>query len=181
MNIDWNAEIRAQLEMHWDRQLRPRLEGLTDEEYFWEPVPDMWTIRSADDGFVCDFAIPAPEPAPVTTIAWRLGHVVVLLEAGLRRFGHPPVDFASFRYAGTAQEALTQLDNAYQAWIQGVGGLGVAGLGEPAGPPGSMLADWSTAGIVLHTQRELLHHGAEIALLRDLYRAGMPRYSGSGG
>lgn len=175
MDIDWNAEIRAQLETHWTRQLRPRLEGLTDEEYFWEPVPGMWTLRPAESGFACDFTIPPPEPAPVTTIAWRLGHVVVLLEAGLQRFGRPPVDFASFRYAGTAEEALRQLDNAYRAWTEGVGALGVDGLTEPAGPAGTLLADWSTAGIVLHTQRELLHHGAEIALLRDLYRAGMRR------
>ncbi|MEU1984262.1 DinB family protein [Nocardia sp. NPDC019395] len=173
MDVDWNAEIRAQLETHWSRQLRPRLDGLTDEEYFWEPVSGMWTVRPADGGFVCDFAIPAPEPAPVTTIGWRLGHVIVLLASGSERFGGPPVDFASFRYAGTAEAALRQLDAAYGAWIDGVAGLGVAGLAEPAGPPGSMLADWSTAGIVLHTQRELLHHGAEIALLRDLYRAGL--------
>ncbi len=95
------------------------------------------------------------------------------MEAGLERFGHPPVDFASFRYAGTAVAALEQLDTAYQAWVDGIAGLGTAGLAEPAGPPGSLLADWSTAGIVLHNQRELLHHGAEIALLRDLYRAGL--------
>ncbi len=173
MDLDWNAEIRAQLEAHWARQLRTRLDGLTDAEYFWEPVPGMWSVRPAEGGFVCDFAIPPPEPAPVTTIAWRLGHVIVLLEAGLERFGHPPVDFATFRYAGTAAAALEQLDTAYEAWIGGVAGLGVTGLAAPAGPSGSMLADWSTAGIVLHTQRELLHHGAEIALLRDLYRAGL--------
>lgn len=173
MSIDWNAEIRAQLELHWTRQLRPRFEGLPDEEYFWEPVPGMWTIRPAAGGFVSDFAVPPPEPAPVTTIAWRLGHVVFLLEAGLERFGGPPVDFASFRYPGTAGEALRRLDDAYAAWSRGVGGLGVEGLTEPAGPPDSMPADWSTAGIVLHTHRELLHHGAEVALLRDLYRAGL--------
>lgn len=173
VNIDWNAEIRGQLETHWARQLRPRLDGLTDAEYFWEPVPGMWSVRPADGAFVSDFAIPPPEPAPVTTIAWRLGHLVVLLEGGLQRFGHPPVDFTSFPYAGTAEGALRQLDNAYQAWIDVVRDLGVDGLTEPAGPADSMLADWSTAGIVLHTQRELLHHGAEIALLRDLYRTGM--------
>ncbi len=30
----------------------------------------------------------------------------------------------------------------------------------------------SMAALVLHIHRELFHHGAEIALLRDLYRAG---------
>lgn len=44
-------------------------------------------------------------------------------------------------------------------------------MGQPAGPPDSLMAGWSTAGIVLHNQRGLIHHGAEIALLRDLCRA----------
>jgi hypothetical protein len=30
--------------------LRQRLEGLTDEEYFWEPVPSCWTVRLGEDG-----------------------------------------------------------------------------------------------------------------------------------
>ena len=35
MDIDWNVELIEQLDCHWDHQLRPRLAGLTDEEYFW--------------------------------------------------------------------------------------------------------------------------------------------------
>ena len=45
MDIDWNAELIAQLEWHWEHQLRPRLDGLTDEEYFWEPAAGGWSIR----------------------------------------------------------------------------------------------------------------------------------------
>jgi hypothetical protein len=30
--------------------LRLRLEGLTDEEFFWEPVPSCWTVRLGEDG-----------------------------------------------------------------------------------------------------------------------------------
>ena len=33
----------------WERMWR-RFEGLTDEEYFWEPVPDCWSLRSGSDG-----------------------------------------------------------------------------------------------------------------------------------
>jgi hypothetical protein len=44
MEIDWNAELVDQLEWHWQHQLRPRLDGLTDNECFWQPVPDCWTI-----------------------------------------------------------------------------------------------------------------------------------------
>jgi len=27
------------------RTIRPRLDGLTDEEFFWEPVPGCWSVR----------------------------------------------------------------------------------------------------------------------------------------
>jgi hypothetical protein len=29
--MDWNAELVDQLEWHWQQQLRPRLDGLTDD------------------------------------------------------------------------------------------------------------------------------------------------------
>lgn len=32
------------------------------------------------------------------------------------------------------------------------------------------------AALVLHISRETIHHGAEITLLRDLYRHWLPRY-----
>ena len=58
------------------QRLRERLVGLTDDEYFWEPVPGCWTIRrDASGAWVADYAEPDPEPAPVTTIGWRLVHV----------------------------------------------------------------------------------------------------------
>jgi hypothetical protein len=38
-------------------------------------------------------------------------------------FGGPPVDYETFEYAGTAAQALRQLDDAYAAWIAGVRGL----------------------------------------------------------
>jgi hypothetical protein len=33
MSIDWTEELAGQLDVHWRSQLRPRLDGLTDEEY----------------------------------------------------------------------------------------------------------------------------------------------------
>ena len=38
MTFNWGALLVAQLEFYWEVHLRPRLEGLSDEEYFWEPV-----------------------------------------------------------------------------------------------------------------------------------------------
>jgi hypothetical protein len=181
MGPDWNAELAAQLESHWQDQLRPRLDGLTDQEYFWAPVPGSWNVRPRTDAtppdapgsgdFTVDFAFPPPDPAPVTTIAWRLAHVIVGC-FGMRNaahFGGPKADYQTYPYAGTAAQALHQLDDGYAAWIKGVRGLGADGLSRPCGPAEGPYAGLSMAALVLHINREVIHHGAEICLLRDLY------------
>jgi hypothetical protein len=72
-------------------------------------------------------------------------------------------------YAGTAGGALAQLDAGYATWIAGVRGLGADWLTLPCGPGEGPFADDPTAGLVLHINREVIHYGAEISLLRDLY------------
>ena len=180
--VDWTSELVEQLDLHWRTQLRPRLDGLTDEEYRWEPVRDAWNVRPRGTGsapiqagrgdFTIDFAIPEPDPAPVTTIAWRIGHVVVgvLGARAASHFGAPPVDYDSHEYPGDAATALAQLDATYAAWIAGVRGLGADDLRRAVGPAEGPYAQRPMAELVLHINREVLHHGAEIALLRDLYR-----------
>lgn len=181
--IDWNTELADQLDWHWQHQLRPRLDGLTDAEYFWEPVTGCWSIRPRAEAtaplalgpgdLVMEYAMPPqPEPEPVTTIAWRLAHITVGC-FGARvasHFGGAPADWATWQYAGTAAEALRQLDEQHAAWINGVRSLGGPGLAHPVGPAEGPFAESSMATLVLHINREVIHHGAEICLLRDLYR-----------
>jgi len=173
MPIDWHAEIIEQLDFHWKSLLRPRLEGLTDDEYFWEPVPDCWSIRSVGDGgFTADWAWPAPEPPPFTTIAWRLAHIAgpVLGFRASSHFGDGSLTLETIAWPGSAVEALAFLDRSYAAWQDGVGGLDEAGLARPIGPAEGPWRDHSMAALILHINREVLHHGAEVCLLRDLYR-----------
>ena len=41
----WNPLLRERLAWHWTDQLRDRIDGLTDDEYFWEPAPGCWSVR----------------------------------------------------------------------------------------------------------------------------------------
>jgi DinB superfamily len=165
---DLVSQLADQLDFHWTTQLRPRLDGLTDDEYFWRPVPNCWTVHP--DGGI-DFEYPAPEPAPFTTIAWRLAHIIVGVLA-MRNHSHfdgPPADYQSWPYATDAATALDQLDEAYDTWITGVRGLDVDALDRPCGPAEGPYADYPFIALVLHINREMIHHGAEIACIRDLY------------
>jgi len=163
-----SAELADQLDFHWTHQLRPRLDGLSDDEYFWQPVPGCWTVH-ADGGI--DFSDPPPQPEPFTTIAWRMAHVIVGVFAmrNHSHFGGPPADYLSWEYATDAATALDQLDGVYAHWIAGVRGLDEDALARPCGPAEGPFADYPMIALVLHINREMIHHGAEIACIRDVY------------
>ncbi|WP_444959818.1 DinB family protein [Nocardiopsis sp. M1B1] len=180
--LDWNQTLREQWEFHWNHHIRPHFEGLTDDEYFWSPVPDSrsWSVRprggstapvqGGSGDFTIDFAFPEPDPAPFTTIAWRLGHVIVgvLAMRNASHFGAPAASYETWEYAGSASEALDQLETQVDVWLAGVRGLDAAALRTPVGDkepyPEAPMAD-----LVLHIHRELIHHLSEVCLLRDLY------------
>jgi DinB family protein len=181
MDINLTGELVRQLDLHWRDAARPRLTGLTDDEYFWEPVPGCWNVRRRGDSsapiaagsgeFTVDFAFPEPVPAPVTTISWRLAHIIVGV-LGMRiagHFGGPPTDYQSYDYPGTAEAALKTLDELYATWTGRVGDLTPEQLAAPAGPTEGPYAEHPMLELVLHINREMIHHLAEIALLRDLY------------
>lgn len=177
---DWGRPLREQWEFHWNHQLRDRLKGLTDDEYFWSPAPDAWSLRprggstapiqAGGGGFTLDYAVPQPDPAPFTTIAWRLAHVIVgvLAFRNASHFGAPPVAYETWEYAGDAATALDQLETQLDVWMAGLRGLDNAALQVPVGAkepyPEAPMAD-----LVLHIHRELIHHLSEVCLLRDLY------------
>jgi len=182
-SIDWNHDLVEQLDWHWQHHLRPRLDGLSDEEYLWEPVPG-WSLRRRDEArspmaagavdTVADFEFPEPNPAPFTTIAWRMAHMSIGV-FGMRaanHFGDPgSVEYASTDWPLDAAGGLALLDHHYDAWISGVRSLGNNGLDRRCGSHEGPFAAYSMAALVLHISREGIHHGSELCLLRDLYRA----------
>ena len=181
MNTDWNRQLSEQLDWHWQNQLRPRLDGLTDDEYFWEPVPGCWSVRPrgkspverqvGSGDFAFDLTEFDPVPAPLATISWQLGHIItgVFGERTANHFGGPPVSYLTFPYAGTADEALAQLDAAYAAWLAGVQALGEEGLSRPCGPTEGPFAESPLSELILHINREVIHPGSALSQLRDLY------------
>ncbi len=177
--LDWTTELDLQLSWHWETNLWPRWAGLADDEYRWEPVGDCWNVRrrgetrsanpAGSGPTVLDFAWPEPDPPPVTTIAWRMAHlqVGVFGDRNARYFAGPATSWDEYDYPLSAATALDRLDAGYRTWIAGVRRLGPAELAERCREPG--FESSSMAAMILHVHRELLHHGAEICLLRDLY------------
>ncbi|HEY8601863.1 MAG TPA: hypothetical protein VIL85_25780, partial [Thermomicrobiales bacterium] len=109
------APLLAQFDFALDR-LVTRLAGFGDEEYFWEPVPGCWSIRRRGQqrttgirgagAWVLERAIPGPDPAPFTTIAWRLGHLggTMCLRAD-HTIGTKSLTHDRYEYPSTAADA----------------------------------------------------------------------------
>jgi hypothetical protein len=189
MPISWTRQHHDQLDWYWRTQFRRRLDGLDDEEYLWEPVAGCWSVRPRGESrapralgageYLIDESQADLDPAPVTTIAWRLSHLIVGCFA-MRldyHFGGPRVyrgvftaGYAAHTYAATAEGALGQLDAVYSRWSEAVRNLSDDDLAQPSGE----IAEEPLSTLILHINREVMHHGGEIALLRDLYRAQFP-------
>jgi hypothetical protein len=160
--VPTGPEVFEQLSWHWEAQLRPRFEGLTRDEMLWEPVPDCWTVR---DG-VLDSAWPPPDPAPVTTIAWRLGHIALCFHHRYQAHLGDRVFVEE-----VPEDLLGYVDEGYRLWSAGILAAPPERFDRPhQGPPFTADEHYPFWAVVLHINREVIHHGAEVALLRDLYR-----------
>ena len=161
---------------------------MTDDEYLWEPVPHCWSIRRRSAGpgpgatvlvgagdWGIDNARPsAPWPPPITTIAWRLGHLGEMLTLRAdHTIGSHALTRDDYRFSGDTAGALAAFGSGADAWRAALVSADDAALdmvGRSTYPNGSDPED-PFIETVWWVNQELLHHGAEIALLRDLYRA----------
>ena len=165
--------------------LLDRTQGLTDEEYFWEPVPGCWNVRRRADfpetsmqgtgEWGLEFERPEPDPPPFTTIAWRLAHLAggMTMRADWT-VGSKSVSFDDVEMSGSAADGIAALEQSAAAWREA---LTTATTDEDLDQIGRSAFPWGLdpdmpfIEIVWWVNKELIHHGAEIALLRDLWQA----------
>lgn len=171
-----------QLVFYWQWSLWPRLQGLTDAEYRWSPVHDRaWDLAPGPEGSLLPHE-PGPEAEVVPTIAWRMMHIAVgcfhIRTSTFFGDGSVPPEADMFdprhlpdQLPGTAAGGLEFLRTSYQDWVTAVSQLTGTELDAPLGPRGGPFAESSMADLVLHLNREVMHHGGELGLLRDLWRS----------
>lgn len=161
--------------------------SMSDEEYLWEPVPSAWSIRRRSDGPASsalelvgagdwgrDRSPDSPRPLPFPTIAWRLGHINEMLAIRADHMtGTHSLTRATYQFHGDAAGAIAAYVEAADAWrsvLTGADDAALDAVGLSTYPYGSD-PDVPLIQTIWWMNQELLHHGAEIALLRDLYRA----------
>jgi hypothetical protein len=157
--------------------LRWILEDVDEADCFWEPGEPCWSVRPraaagrawGTGEWVCEDAWPAPDPLPLTTIAWRLAHLAAWTDVyRSHAFGEERVDLLGFDVPGSRDGLvgwLTSAQDHLRAQVDALDDPDLAQL-RPAyfGPP-RPLHRLISSMVVEHA-----HHGAEIGLLRDLRR-----------
>ena len=151
-------------------RLRNRLAGLSDEEFFWQPVQNCWTIyqEPATGRWTYHYAIPDPQPPPVTTLGWQLVHLaackVIYHEWA---FGAARLTFPELVIPHTATGAIAWLEDGQALLRAELQGLSEAQLDEPRRTNwGELWPAWRIFWVML--DHDALHGGA-IGQLRDLY------------
>ena len=178
---DVASPLAGQLGFSW-LDLHEHLQDLPDDEYLWKPAPWALSIvprtstsrRSAGAGeWVVEWPDGPDDPGP-RTIAWLVAHLIeVFAERWEWTFGgHARRRDDLVLAHPTAEAGVAALAEAVGAWREGIAGLTTDELwtvGRSQATPVDQQAPF--AHLVLHLNRELIHRGAEITVLRDLHRA----------
>jgi hypothetical protein len=118
--------------------------------------------------WVIDYDPSQPQPAPFTTIAWRTVHIA----AGNYVYWDYAFDSASLTFdldmPGSVAEATDWLFASHQPLTDSLAALTDANLDLSV--PTNSGDHWPLHRVFANLIREQVHHGAEISLLRDLYR-----------
>jgi uncharacterized damage-inducible protein DinB len=161
-------------------RLRNRLGGITDDEYFWEPVSGSWSVRRREEArgtrpegrgaWILDNAEEESAGPPFTTIAWRLMHLVDVI-GGYHMFlwGDGQLSDNWLEIPPTAPEGVSLWDHHSTAFTAALAGEEDSGLQQMVHIPWwpQEAPRWR---VVANVITEISHHGAEIGVLRDLYR-----------
>jgi hypothetical protein len=174
---------------------------LTDEEFFWEPVPGCWSVRRRDecatptpfgDGdWVADFDADLVERAsrgeavePLTTVAWLLWHVgsmpgrLVELDilAGTRptESGWTSPYLTDHPVFTSADEAVQTMRTGWRALDRELQAATDDQLEQQTrfwGYPGYPGAPAPAYQVIALLLNEISHHGTQVCVIRDLYQA----------
>jgi hypothetical protein len=159
-----------------------RLAGLTDEEYLWEPVPGAWNLRprgsqrtansAGAGGWVWEYESPTPEPPPLRTIAWLMWHIAAACQVRADwTTGEHSMTADAIRCPPTAAGGVQLLRDNVSQWRAVFDALTpqeYAQVGRCSFPEG-LDPHVPLRDVLWWQNREVIHHGAEVSMLRDLY------------
>ena len=174
--------------------------GLTDDEFFWEPTPNTWSVRPVTEtrtptpwvsgDWEADYDAPLAmsvdwqrDGEPLTNIAWLFWHVGSMpgRTAQLDFLGgdHTAASgwaspyFSQHPIFTSADDAITTMRAGWRALVHALRDATDDQLERTMPTWGWAANDASTTAsqIVASVVNEVSHHATQICVLRDFYRA----------
>lgn len=151
---------------------RSVLDGLSDDEYLWQPAPGCPTVHRQEDGtFRADSEFPIRGAASVgARVCWAAQ--LILVDTS-QHYGDKSVTHADVQTVpGTAADAAEALDNAVGAWIRAVAGCEPGRLTEHSEnkSPGAIDAQFPLMQVVLFKAMLVVQCCVQASMTRHLYR-----------
>ncbi|GLW10298.1 DNA damage-inducible protein DinB [Microtetraspora sp. NBRC 13810] len=173
--------LRWQLDVSWSLTAL-NLEKLTDEECVWEPAPGSWSVRPQSDGsWAADWAMPEPDPVPMTSVGWVMWHVGFWWDhAYSHTFGDAyasgkTLDFTASAavtpWPGSAEAGVAWLTACRDRWAEALDSLTEDDLGSTARSGWFAGGDLPLGQVLAWVNIELMKNAGEIGLLRRLRTA----------
>jgi hypothetical protein len=147
------------------------VDDLTDEEFFWEPVPGCWTVHPDESGrWVLDCVVGDVDPLPFTTIAWRLIHIATCkVMYHEYAFGPGEQTWEELEIPHTIVDTVNLLQTGHDLLRRALDELNDGDLEEMRLTNwGELWPTWRIFWVMINHD---LQHGAEIGCLRHLYRS----------
>ena len=166
--------------------VRERIEGISDDEFFWEPVADCWSVRPVGDATSAQTAeakasrcgwfaehgfdgatFNVPEPPPFTTIAWKLQHMASCNVMYHEHAFGDRRDLWGDLVPHTARGAIELWQEGHQLLVDELDRMTEDTLDSTVLTEWG--AEWPAWRIFWVNTHHDLQHGSEIACIRDLY------------
>jgi pimeloyl-ACP methyl ester carboxylesterase len=162
--------LLGQLDDAWGR-VQDYLAGLTAAEFAWSPGGNVWHLaRSERDGrWTIPYSWVPPQPAPFTTIAWRMAHMAVNKVLVVdHAFGARQARLAALDLPGDVDGMVAYLRECHlplRAQVERLADDDLATL---------RYTEWgeqrTTERIITSAILHDVEHGAQIATVRELFR-----------
>ena len=160
--------LLAQLDDVWGR-VQDNLAGLTADEFAWSPSENVWHLTQKNGHRTIPYSWVPPQPAPFTTIAWRMAHMAVNKVLVLdHAFGARQARLAALDLPGDVDGMMAYLREChlpFRAQVERLADDDLATL---------RYTEWgeqrTTERIITSTILHDVEHSAQIATVRELVR-----------
>ncbi|MBI3738211.1 MAG: DinB family protein [Chloroflexi bacterium] len=152
----------------WSR-VQEYLAGIRADEFAWSPINNVWHLIEQNGRWTIPYAWVPPQPAPFTTIAWRMAHMaankVLVLD---HAFGKRQARLANLNLPADAEGMMNYLRDCHLPLRAQIEQLNDADLATPR------YTEWGeqrpTERIIVSAILHDMEHGAQIATVREFYR-----------